>query len=115
MRQYAQQFEPPGEAFGKVDVKEAIGPTGQNFGGRDIGGDQQQIYHLNTQYSDVKFRLVLVPVYLAAFSYKNKIYRYVIHGQSGKTYGERPWSWFKIITTVLLVAAVIAGFFIYQR
>ena len=42
MRQYAQQFEPPGEAFGEVDVKEAIGPTGQNFGGCNIGGDQRR-------------------------------------------------------------------------
>jgi len=82
---------------------------------RDIGGDQQQILQVNSQYDEVKFRLVLVPVYMAAFSYHSKIYRYVIHGQSGKTYGERPWSWLKIVATLLVVAVVIAGIFIYQR
>ncbi|KAA3649335.1 MAG: primosomal protein N' (replication factor Y) - superfamily II helicase [Proteobacteria bacterium] len=82
---------------------------------QDIGGDQQQILRVNSVYSEVKFRLVLVPVYLAAFSYQNKIYRYVIHGQTGRTYGERPWSWLKISAAVLLLVTAIAAFFNFQR
>jgi hypothetical protein len=39
---------------------------------RDIGGDQQQILQVNSKYNQVKFRLVLVPVYLAAFSYQKR-------------------------------------------
>ncbi|MFV0543923.1 MAG: hypothetical protein ACK5L8_09580 [Marinicella pacifica] len=81
----------------------------------DIGGDEQQIHQVNSDYKQVKFRLVLVPVYMAAFSFKNKIYRYVIHGQSGKTYGERPWSWLKIIGTLLLLASIGVAVFMYQR
>ncbi len=82
---------------------------------RDIGGDQQQIQHVSSDYNQVKFRLVLVPVYMAAFSFKSKIYRYVIHGQSGQTYGERPWSWLKITATFLLLAAVATVIFVYTR
>lgn len=82
---------------------------------RDIGGDQQQILQVDSVYEHVKFRLVLVPVYMAAFSYQKKIYRYVIHGQTGRTYGERPWSWWKISGAVIFLAAVITAFFIYQR
>jgi len=82
---------------------------------RDIGGDQQQILHVNSDYDNVKFRLVLVPVYMAAFSYQSKIYRYVIHGQSGKTYGERPWSWLKITASLLLIATVLAAIIIFNR
>ncbi|MCX7544843.1 hypothetical protein [Marinicella gelatinilytica] len=75
---------------------------------RDIGGDQQQIQQLNSYYDKVKFRLILVPIYMAAFSYKKKVYRYVVHGQSGQTYGERPWSWLKIASAVLFLALIIA-------
>ena len=82
---------------------------------RDIGGDQQQILQVSSDHRNVKFRLVLVPVYMAAFSYHNKIYRYVIHGQNGRTHGERPWSWVKITMTILTILTGVAAIYIYQQ
>lgn len=82
---------------------------------RDIGGDLQEIHQVNSSFSDIGFRLILTPVYVASFSYKEKIYRYVVNGQNGKTYGERPWSWLKIISTIVMLAIVFAGIFFYQQ
>jgi hypothetical protein len=47
---------------------------------------------VETQVSDVTFKHVLLPVWLAAYRYRGKPYRFVVNGQTGKVQGERPWS-----------------------
>ncbi|WP_166418421.1 TFIIB-type zinc finger domain-containing protein [Cochlodiniinecator piscidefendens] len=74
----------------------------------DIGGDRQRISSLSTQINDVTFKHVLLPVWLAAYKYRGKTYRFVVNGQSGRVQGERPWSAWKI-TFAVIVGAAIAG------
>lgn len=75
---------------------------------RDIGGDEQRIDHVATHVSDITFKHVLLPVWLAAYKYRGKTYRFVVNGQTGKVQGERPWSAWKIAFAVL-IALIIAG------
>lgn len=75
---------------------------------RDIGGDEQKIYSMNTSYSDITFKHVLLPVWISSYRYNAKVYRFLINGQTGKVQGERPYSALKIFLAVLLAAAVIA-------
>ncbi len=82
---------------------------------RDIGGDHQRIDHINSDYQQVGFKLLLTPMWISAFNYKKKTYRYVINGQNGKAHGERPWSVYKIIGTVLIVAAVVGLVFMFAN
>ena len=80
----------------------------------DIGGDAQRISQVNTQISDVTFKHVLLPVWLAAYKYRGNTYRFVVNGRTGRVQGERPYSAWKIGFAVLsgLILAVIAGFVI---
>ncbi len=83
----------------------------------DIGGDRQRISDVRTAVSDVTFKHILLPVWMAAYKYRGKTYRFVINGQTGRVQGERPWSAIKIAAAALLglaVAAVI-GYFAAQR
>lgn len=83
----------------------------------DIGGDQQRIHDIQTQISDVTFKHILLPVWLAAYKYRGKTYRFVVNGQTGRVQGERPWSAWKITFAVLagLIAAGVVGYFISQN
>jgi len=72
----------------------------------DIGGDQQRIHQMSTAVSDVTFKHILLPVWISAYRYKNKTYRFLINARTGEVQGERPWSWAKI---VLLVVGAIAA------
>ena len=72
---------------------------------RDIGGDQQRVHRVSTQYSNVKFKHVLLPVWISAYRYRDKVYRFLINGQTGEVAGESPMSWQKV--TLLVVAIVI--------
>lgn len=83
----------------------------------DIGGDRQRIQSLNTQVSDVTFKHVLLPVWLAAYKYRGKTYRFVVNGRSGRVQGERPWSVWKIAMAVIAGAIVagVVGYFVAQN
>ncbi|WP_163846472.1 TFIIB-type zinc ribbon-containing protein [Pseudooceanicola aestuarii] len=75
----------------------------------DIGGDRQRVHDIDTRLADVTFKHVLLPVWLAAYKYNGKTYRFVVNGQSGRVQGERPWSAWKIALAVLAGAIVVAG------
>jgi predicted RNA-binding Zn-ribbon protein involved in translation (DUF1610 family) len=76
---------------------------------RDIGGDQQRINHLSTEHDRTTYKHLLLPIWSAAFQYRNKTYRYVINGRTGKIHGERPYSFVKIASAVALAASVAGG------
>ncbi len=81
----------------------------------DIGGDQQQITSVNTTYNDITFKHILLPIWLSAFRYQEKVYRFMINGRTGEVQGERPYSTIKIILTVLAVIAVGIGIYFGVR
>ena len=87
----------------------------RNLVRRDIGGDEQRIDRLSTTLSGITYKHVLLPVWLAAYKYEGKTYRFVVNGQSGKVKGERPWSKAKIAIAVVSALVVIAiGVTVYQ-
>lgn len=72
----------------------------------DIGGDRQRIHSIDTEVSEVTFKHILLPVWLAAYRYRDRSYRVLVNGRSGKVSGERPWSVWKIALAVLAGLAV---------
>lgn len=73
---------------------------------RDIGGDEQRIDSFDTVYADERFKHILLPIWMAAYRYKGKSYRFIVNGQSGRVQGERPYSAWKIAGAVLLALAI---------
>jgi hypothetical protein len=59
--------------------------------------------------SEITFKHVLLPVWMAAYRYKGKSYRFVVNGQTGRVQGERPWSAVKIAIAVIIGLALAAG------
>lgn len=75
---------------------------------RDIGGDEQRIDGIDTDFRDETFKHVLLPVWMAAYKYNGRSYRFLVNGQTGEVQGERPWSIWKIGFAVILVLLLIA-------
>ena len=46
----------------------------------------------NTDYSDETFKHILLPIWMAAYKYGGKSYRFLVNGQTGEVQGERPYS-----------------------
>jgi len=67
---------------------------------------------MQTQHSDTTFKHVLLPLWSAAFQFRDKTYRFVVNGRNGKTRGERPYSIIKIACAVVIgVSAAGSGMF----
>ncbi|MFT7593049.1 MAG: hypothetical protein ACI8R4_000360, partial [Paracoccaceae bacterium] len=75
----------------------------------DIGGDRQRVHDIDTTVSDVTFKHILLPVWLAVYKYRGETYRFVVNGRTGRVQGERPWSVMKITIAVVLGLLVAAG------
>ena len=74
----------------------------------DIGGDHQQISSVSTDFEDITFKHILLPIWLSAYRYNNKVYHFMVNGRTGAVKGERPYSAFKIAALVIAVLATIA-------
>ncbi len=72
----------------------------------DISGDRQRIHSLSTHVSDVTFKHILLPVWMAAYKYRGRTFRCVVNGRTGRVQGERPWSGGKIALAIIAVALV---------
>ena len=79
---------------------------------RDIGGNAQRISSTRTVTAEETFRHVLLPLWIAAYRYGGKSYRFVVNGATGKVAGERPYSWIKIALAAL-AALILAGLAYY--
>ncbi|HPR63978.1 MAG TPA: hypothetical protein PK014_07120 [Thermoanaerobaculia bacterium] len=73
----------------------------------DIGGDHQRIQDVKTRYDDVTFKHILLPIWISSYKFGEKVYRFLVNGQTAEIRAERPWSWVKIAGAVLFVIAVI--------
>ncbi len=74
----------------------------------DIGGDAQRVDNIASDYDAETFKHVLLPVWMAAYKYSGKSYRFLVNGQTGEVQGERPWSVWKI-TFAVIGALIVAG------
>jgi hypothetical protein len=76
---------------------------------RQIGGYDQRIDSVDTRFSHLTFKHVLMPVWISAYRYRNKTYRFLVNGQTGETTGESPLSWIKV--TLLVILGLILFYF----
>ena len=90
-------------------MKEVVAPAIEREVCSDIGGDVQTISSLATDYSEITFKHLLLPVYAGAYRYNGKVFQIVVNGRTGEIQGERPYSVWKI---ALLVVSIMIGLMI---
>lgn len=78
----------------------------------DIGGDEQQITSKNTEYFDITFKHLLLPIWVGGFRYRGKSFRVVVNGRTGEVQGEAPISVWKVAIAVIL-GLIVAGVILY--
>src|SRR5438067_189290 len=73
----------------------------------EVPGDTHRFLNVATLFSQETFKHILLPVWIAAYLYQNKTYRFIVNGQTGSVSGEAPISWWKVAGVALLVVLVI--------
>lgn len=95
-------------AEGDQQSKAVMARVIQNDVRRDIGGDEQRISSIDTDFAEETFKHILLPVWMAAYKYNGKSYRFLVNGQTGEVQGERPYSVWKIMGAVLIAGLIAA-------
>jgi predicted RNA-binding Zn-ribbon protein involved in translation (DUF1610 family) len=101
---------------GFVQAKNIMEQTMTQLARRDIlrRYDKAIVSSLDSEYRNVTYKHVLLPLWESAFWYNEKIYHYLINGETGKVSGKRPWSGWKIAIAVIIgVAAAVAFLVIF--
>ena len=73
-----------------------------------LPGDTHSSLNVFTSFEEGDTDLVLLPVHIMAYHYRGKVYRFLVNGQTGKVYGEKPWSAVRIAAAVIIGIILIA-------
>lgn len=98
----------------RVDVAKGFAQAAKIMDGQihmtvraSIGGDEQRVTSVRTQHDQLRFKHVLLPVWVAAYRYRGKSYRTLLNARTGEIIGDRPWSAGKIALAVVAGLVVI--------
>jgi hypothetical protein len=94
---------------GLVAAKSRMEPVISDDCRHDIGGDEQRVESINTQYDALTFKLLLLPVWILAYIYAGKTFQVLVNAHTGEVIGQRPFSVPKIIAAVFVALLVVAG------
>lgn len=79
---------------------------------RFLPGDTSQSLSISTEYDVTGSDLILVPVHVLSYRYRDRVFRFLVNGQTGKVVGEKPWSTVKITVLVVVAVAILAALII---
>lgn len=77
-----------------------------------LDGDTQRGLRVNTRLSRITWKHMLLPLYVAAYMYGAKTFRFVVNGQTGEVQGEAPISWIKVAG---IAGAVVAALVVITK
>jgi len=83
----------------------------ENACASELGGNVQRSLRVSTQLSNQTFKHILLPLWICAYVYNGKAYRFLVNGQTGQIVGERPKSAWKI--ALLVIAFILLVLFFY--
>lgn len=66
-----------------------------------LPGDTHRGVRVDTNFSNVNSDLCLMPIYLLSYKYKDKLFRFLVNGQTGKVAGDKPLSWIRVTVAVV--------------
>lgn len=105
---YAERYSVPLKDGWEYGQNEIDGEIKQKIT-RKIGGDQVRFLNVKTQYEDITFKHILLPVWMSSFNYKSESYNFMVNGQTGSVAGEYPKSPIKIAIIIIIILAIIGG------
>ena len=108
-----------GEVY-SVEREEALDMCKQEFSSREqnniaahMPGDKHSSLHVETKFSRINSDLILLPIFLLSYKHGDKLYRFMINGQTGRMAGDKPVSHWRIGMAVGLGLFILLLFLIF--
>jgi hypothetical protein len=81
----------------------------------DVPGDTQRDLRTSHRFANERFKHLLLPIWIAAYRYRDQPYRFLVNGQTGEVTGRAPFSVIKITLFCLVVSALLVLFLSLSR
>jgi predicted RNA-binding Zn-ribbon protein involved in translation (DUF1610 family) len=79
---------------------------------RQVPGDTYRNLQVDTAFSNMTYKHVLFPVWIASYRYRDKVYHFLVNGQTGEVQGQAPISWIKVVLVIVFVLIVLGMLFL---
>lgn len=73
-----------------------------------INADRVRNLNISTSYDNVTYKHILLPLWISAYTYKDKIYHFMINAQTGEVEGDVPVSALKVLLLITFIICIIA-------
>ncbi len=98
-----------GLAEGFARVREMMAARVRHTIERALGYDTYRGMSYDHRFDRVRFKHILLPLWLAAYRFRGKVYQLMVNGETGQVSARSPLSVWKILGLVLLGVGVAAG------
>lgn len=91
----------------KRAIKEKLASDISNKIRREKHADHVSGLNVTTEYSSITYKYLLLPVWLSSFTYKQKVFQFMVNGQTGKVGGKAPVSALRVMIAVVIGVALL--------
>ena len=77
---------------------------------QDNHADHAKDVKVATTFNKITYKYLMLPIWCSSFKYQDKVYQFMVNGQTGKVYGKTPISVGKVILVIAIILAIIAIF-----
>ncbi len=88
----------PGWEIGKRQMREQAKRACYD----DISTSHVRNFSMTADFSEERWRYVLLPVYLATYMFNNQVYHAMVNGQTGAVAGQKPVAWLRVVLAMAL-------------
>jgi len=96
-----------GWSIAKEDIKDILHSEITDKIEEENDADDVRKLDMKIKYNDIKYKYLLLPIWLSSFKYKEKIYRFMVNGRTGKVGGRSPVSPARVALAIGIVIAII--------
>jgi hypothetical protein len=87
--------------FAKQTIRQKLSRNVEQKIIRDNHADRVRHLNLITEYKNITYKYLLLPIWISHFKYQEKVYHFMVNGQTGKISGHAPISWVKVLLAVV--------------
>lgn len=73
-----------------------------------LPGDTHRSLTVHTDFSKISSDLILLPIYILSYRYRDKVYRFLLNGQTGRSAGDKPVSGKRIASAIIAALVIVA-------
>ena len=97
-----------GWQIAKTRIRARLEGEVQQYIRRHNRADHVASLRMNTVYDNVRYKYIMLPVWMSSFTYKGKVYRFMVNGETGRVAGHFPVSAWRVLVAVVLGATAVS-------